>query len=398
MSAPARPCRVGSDATPSAVIEALRRHADRYRDRYGYDPAHLRVLRRLLACRTAALGTHLCICEACDWRGVAYNACRDRHCPQCQGHATALWLEARQERMLPTPHFQVVFTLPAQLRTIAYDNQKLVYGLLFRVASSILQDLARQRLNARLGITAVLHTWSSELHHHPHLHCLVTSGGLRLDGHRWVPTRDGYLFPGRILGTMLRGRFLEGLIEAFERDALHLRGDKVKAANAFHSKVRSLSKRHNRWVVHIEPPKGRPVAYITKYLARYVKRVAINDGRIISVTGTHVTFKTKRGDVELDGAEFVRRFLLHVLPSGFRKVRHYGLYAPGNAKVKLEAARRFFKGPSDAGDNHGDNETSDPPVQPTPTRPLEVCPACGLATVRRIFSGPAVPPRSRAPP
>ncbi len=341
MSAPARPCRVGSeDETPPGVAEALRRHRDRYRGRHGSDPTHERVLHRLCACRTAALGVHQCVCQACGWEAAAYNSCRDRHCPQCQGHATALWLEARQERMLPTPHFQVVFTLPSALRAIAYDNQRLVYALLFRVASSILQDLARQRLRARLGVTAVLHTWTSEITHHPHLHCLVTSGGLHLDDERWVPTRKEYLFPGRILGTMFRGRFLEGLIDAFDRGELHLRGDESGAARAFHATVGRLSKRHCRWVVHVEAPKGRPVGHITKYLARYIKRVAITDGRIAAVTDTHVTIKTRRGAVELDGAEFVRRFLLHVLPRGFRKVRHYGLYAPRNLSTTLRHLSR----------------------------------------------------------
>ncbi len=206
---------------------------------------------------------------------------------------------------------------------------------------------------------------------------------------------SNYLFPGRILGAMFRGRFLKGLIDANERGELHLRGDGVEAARAFHATVRSLSKRHRHWVVHVEPPKGRPVGYITKYLARYVKRVAITDGRILSVTDTHVTFQTKRGVVELDGAEFVRRFLLHVLPSRFRKVRHYGLYAPGNAKVRLEAARRLL--PGHCGED--DNETSTPPVHTPTPRPLEVCPACGLPTVHRIFFfGPARPLRSRGPP
>mgnify|MGYP002635072209 CR=1 FL=1 len=337
---------------------------------------------------------HRCACQACGWQAVAYNSCRDRHCPQCQGHATALWLEARQKRMLPTPHFQVVFTLPAELRAIAYDNQEQVYALMFRVASSILQDLARQRLKARLGLTAVLHTWTSELTYHPHLHFMVTSGGLHLDKARWVPTRDDYLFPGRILGLMFRGRFLEGLIAAFEQGELRLRGDEAQAASAFHATVGTLSQRHCHWIVHVEAPKGRSVDPIAKYLARYIKRVALTDGRIVAVTDTHVTVKTKRGDLELEGAEFVRRFLLHVLPSGLRKVRHYGLYAPGTANVRLEAARQLLSGAtSEAADGLAEAAVS----QETP-RPLEVCPACGQAAVRRIFSGPCGPHRPRPPP
>lgn len=338
---------------------------------------------------------HQCVCQACGWEAAAYNSCRDRHCPQCQGRATALWLEARQEQMLATPHFQVVFTLPAELRAIAYDNQERVYALLFRVASSILQDLARQRLGARLGLTAVLHTWTSELTYHPHLHCVVTGGGLHLDDARWVRTRDDYLFPGRILGTMFRGRFLQGLITAFDRGELRLRGDEARAASAFHATVRRLSERHRHWVVHVEAPKGRSVDPITKYLARYIKRVAITDGRIVAVTDTHVCIKTKRGVVDLDGAEFVRRFLLHVLPRGFRKVRHYGLYAPGSAKVQLEAARRLLSDEAgEAGQELADAASS----EPKPSHLAEVCPACGQNTVRRIHSHPPRPRQPRAPP
>ncbi|MDP2350179.1 MAG: transposase [Chloroflexota bacterium] len=395
MSAVAPQCRVGSEVTPSLVAEALRRHGDRYGELYGLDPAHRRVVTLLCACRTAALGVHLCVCQACGWEAAAYNSCRDRHCSQCQGHATALWLEARQERMLPTPHFQVVFTLPDELRAIAYDNQKEVYGLLFKAASSILRDLARQSLSARLGITAVLHTWTSELTYHPHLHCVVTGGGLRRDGARWVPTKKGYLFPGRKLGTMFRGRFLDGLIAAFHRGELHLRGhDDVEAARAFHATVQKLANRHRHWVVHVEAPKGRSVGHLTKYLARYIKRVAITDGRISEITDTHVTFKTKRGPLTLDGVEFVRRFLLHVLPRGLRKVRHYGLYAPGMAKTHLEAARRLLPdGPTEQR-----RDVAEPAVPPGEARPLEPCPACGQLAVLRIFSQADPLQRPRPPP
>ena len=189
----ARPCRVGPVAKPSAVTEALRRHVDRYQRRYGFDPERAHVLNRLLACRTAALGVHSCVCDACGWSGLAFNSCRDRHCPQCQGRAAAEWLQARQARMLPTPHFQVVFTLPAELRPVAFATQQLVYGLLFRTAASILQDLASQRFDARMGITAVLHTWTSELSYHPHVHCLVTAGGLNRDDERWVDSRQSMM-------------------------------------------------------------------------------------------------------------------------------------------------------------------------------------------------------------
>lgn len=369
----------------------------RYLARYGLDPVRMHVLNRLLACRTPAMGTHTCLCEACGWSARVCNSCRDRHCPRCQGAATAAWLEARLERMLPAPHFQVVFTLPSELRPIAYDNQKLVYGLLMRTAAGVLQALAAQRMDARLGITTVLHTWTSELGFHPHAHCLVTAGGLSLDDERWVPTRKDYLFPQRILGAMFRGRFLEGLIEAHDAGELQLRGETVQASKDFCSMTRKLAKRHARWVVHVEPPKGRDVGIVTRYLARYVKRVAISDGRIVEVTDATVTLKTKRGPLVLDGAEFVRRFLLHVLPKRFRKVRHCGLYAPGNAKRRLGIARGLLDEQSDepAEAEPGDQATDEAAPEASTG---EVCPACGEQRVVRIFPTPRRVRRARGPP
>ncbi len=392
------PCRAELRAPPSPVLEALRRFAKAYEARYGVVPARSRVLHRLIACRTEAMGTHACACEECGWTGFGYNPCHDRHCPRCGSIAAAEWLEARAQRMLHVPHFQVVFTLPAELRPIATMNQRLVYDLLFQVGSSLLQDLAAQRLHARLGLTAVLHTWTSELLYHPHLHCLVTAGGLSLDDERWVPSREEYLFPGRILGKMFRGRFLEGLIDAFEDGKLLLPGnDPVAAAKAFRSMSRALSRHHDRWVVHVEPPKGRPVEDVARYLASYVKRVAIGDARIVEVTDTEVVFDSKRGTVRLDGIEFVRRFLLHVLPDGFRKVRHYGLYAPGNAKARLETARRLVPPlPEKEEPVESSEETSSEPVERSRR---EVCPACGERAVRWISFRSASPIRwPRGPP
>ena len=376
------PCRVGLDAPPSKVLEALRRHMGTYLARYESDPTRVRVLHRLVACRTEAMGTHRCVCEACGWKGHSFNSCGDRHCPQCQGRATAQWLKARQAQMLPVPHFQVVYTLPSELRPLAFDNPALVYGLMLRTGASILQDLAQQRLGARFGITAVLHTWTTELNYHPHVHFLVTAGGLSLDDSRWVQTRDSYLFPERVLGKMYRGRFLQGLLDAFESSQLALRGHDSRAASkAFRSTVRALSKRHKRWVVHVEPPLGRPVEHIAKYLARYVKRVAISNARIAEVTDTEVAFRADDRVVRVGGAEFVHRFLLHVLPGGLKKVRHYGLYAPGNVNGRLEIARGLSPLPHESPDEDGHDETQ-----------LELCPACGERRVRRIFHRPTTPP------
>jgi Putative transposase len=298
--------------------------------------------------------------------------------------------------MLQVSHFQVVFTLPAELRPVAYANPRVVYGLLFDTASSILQDQAATRMEARLGITAVLHTWTAELTYHPHVHCLVTGGGLHLGGSSWVNARRNYLFPGRVLGRLFRGRFLAGLITAFENGELDL-GDvePVAAARAFRTSIRALSKRHASWVVHIEPPKGRPIEHVARYLARYVKRVAISDKRIVRVTDTHVVFAARGRIVCLPGPEFVRRFALHVLPDGFRKIRHYGLYAPGGAKDLLEQARRLLA-PATATPEEVPTQAD---IDATATAdPGERCPACGEHRVRRTFIGDFGSQRARGPP
>jgi hypothetical protein len=293
----------------------------------------------MLTCRTAAAGAHLFVCEDCGTTRPIYNSCLDRHCPQCQGPATAKWLEARRAKMLPTPHYQVVFTLPAELRGIAMANQKVVYTLMFRVAASVLRDLANQHLQARLGVLSVLHTWKSDLGYHPHIHCLVTAGGLHEDDDRWVSTGPKWLFSHKVMGEMFRGRFIQEFVDAFDRGQLELRGEPGQAERTFRATTRKLSNKHARWVVHVEAPKGRPVEHVVGYLARYVKRVAIADSRVLNITATTVTIATRQGPRVLHGPEFVRRFLNHVLPRSFRKVRYYGLYAPGNAKVRLEGAR-----------------------------------------------------------
>ena len=389
MVASARPCRV--EAKPSAVVEALRRHLDRYLEVHAPDPAQVHVLLQLLACRTPAMGTHRCVCEACGWSAQVCISCRNRHCPRCQGRETDAWLKGRLQRMVPVPHFQVVFTLPAELRPLARDNPRRVYDLLMRSAASVLQDLAAQRMQARLGLTTVLHTWTSEMGFHPHVHALVTAGGLSLDDARWVPTREGYLFPQKVMGAMFRGRMLTGLIAAHDAGELWLRGDdEAQAARDFRAMTRRLAKRHARWVVHVEPPQGREVSLVVKYLARYVKRVALSDARVVEVTDETVTLRTRRGPLTLDGAEFVRRFLLHVLPRRFVKVRHYGLYAPGNAKRRLELARSLLSPqPDDV------EATSDDGMHEEPEG--EVCPECGAARVVRVFQEP-LSPSARGPP
>jgi hypothetical protein len=244
--------------------------------------------------------------------------------------------------MLDVPHFQVVFTLPSELRRVAHRNPAVVYPLMARAGASVLADLGEQRLNARLGITAVLHTWASNLTLHPHWHMLVTAGGLSLDRQRWVATRTDFLFAVPVIARMYRGRVLQGLIDAVQSGELDL-GDE---AADFDRTLRLVSRRHRKWGVHVEAPGERPVRHALKYLARYLHRVAISDHRIVAVTDDKVGFRARDAHSDgkqrtfwLEGSEFVRRFLLHVLPKGLRKVRHYGLYAPGSASRDLEQAR-----------------------------------------------------------
>lgn len=292
------------------------------------------------------------MCDDCGFRQPVYKSCDDRHCPQCGGAKAAEWLDARAERMLDVPHFQVVFTLPHELRAVAHRNPAIVYPLMARAGASVLADLAEQRLGARLGITAVLHTWASNLTLHPHWHMLVTAGGLSLDGHRWLETRTDFLFPVRVIARMFRGRVLEGLIDALQAGELDLGAE----AADFDRTLRLVSKRHRQWGVNVTAPGDRPVVHALKYLARYLHRVAISDRRMLAVTDTQVGFMARDSDTDgkqrplwLDGPEFVRRFLLHVLPKGLRKIRHYGLYAPGGAARRLEQARAVLPSPPAVG-------------------------------------------------
>lgn len=322
----------------------------------------------------------------CGWSAPVYNSCTDRHCPQCRGGVRAEWLAARSDQLLPVPHFQVVTTLPGALRTIARDNPGVVHDLQFRATKEMLQQLAGQRLDAQLGIVAVLHTWTSALAYHPHVHSLVTAGGLRTDQEAWIATKPDYLFPTRIMASLYRGKVIAGLRTAFSAGKLSIRGDPAHAEVAFKAAIRKAYR--HRWVVHVEAPEGRPAVTAAKYLARYVGGVAISDARMLAVTATHVSFKSRQGIVTVEGHEFVRRFVTHFLPRRFNRVRYYGLYAPSNVHFRWARARQLLKAPM-------------PP--PRPERSARTCPACGEPLREHSIPGlswsrPRRPPRARGPP
>src|SRR5271163_1452612 len=337
----------------------------------------LKVMSAIENCRTAALGGHVDACEDCGHWRIAYNSCRNRHCPKCQGAAARTWLAEREADLLPVGYFHVVFTLPTEVADIAGQNKAIVYDLLFRAASETMMTIAAdpKHLGARIGITAVLHTWGSAMTHHPHVHMIVPGGGVSLDGRRWVSSRPAFLLPVRVLGALFRRLFLMRLIALHDARQLAFFGVMAHLAErrAF---LRHLSPvRKKRWVVYAKPPFGGPEAVLA-YLSRYTHRVAISDQRLIAFDETGVTFRYK--DYRRDGPErqrvmtlaaheFIRRFLLHVLPHGFHRIRHYGLFASAARKANIARARELLAMAPPPG----------PVAAPEPSAWLPPCPCCG---------------------
>jgi hypothetical protein len=369
------------------VADIFRRHGDAYRQ---VRDGHLgRVERRVMSaielCRTAALGGHTEQCSECGLVRIAYNSCRNRHCPKCQGTARAEWLADRQAELLPVPYFHIVFTLPAPAAEIAFQNKKTVYGILFAAAAETLRTIAAdpRHLGAEIGIVAMLHTWGQNLHHHPHIHCVVPGGGLSPEGPRWVACRPSFFLPVRVLSRLFRRLFLDRLQDAFEHGALGFFGDLAALADsaAFAARIDAL--RHAEWVVYAKPPFGGP-EQVLAYLGRYTHRIAIANSRIVSVTDAQVAFRWKdhrhRGKAKvmtLAAHEFIRRFLLHTLPDGFHRIRHYGFLANGHRADKLALCRRLLTTtvPDEA------IVSIRPYRQPTPAA-HDVCPCCGAPMIK----------------
>lgn len=365
------------------VADIFRRHGAGWR---AANAGHLslaqrRVMTAIEICRTAALGGHVERCDDCAHTRVAYNSCRNRHCPKCQWSAAQAWLQAREAELLPLPYFHVVFTLPAAIGAIAYQNKTRVYGLLFTAAAETLTTIAAdpKHLGATIGLTAVLHTWGQNLDHHPHVHCIVPGGGIAPDGKQWIRCRSGFFLPVRVLSRLFRRLFLEGL------KALHAAGElqfftdlaDLKDAGAFGKYLAPLRK--SEWVVHAKRPFAGP-SQVLSYLARYTHRVAIVNSRLLSLSDGKVCFRWKdyrqdgkRKVMTLEAGEFIRRFLLHVLPDGFHRIRHYGLFANGHRADKLALCRKLLEVPSSPTDSDSDDVEDEqcPDKEPPP------CPCCG---------------------
>ena len=380
------------------VADIFRAHGPAWRKaRAGHvSLGQLKVMSAIETCRTAALGGHVAACQKCNHRHIAYNSCRNRHCPKCQGAVARDWLAARQAELLPVAYYHVVFTLPAPLADIAYQNKAIVYTILFKAAAETLTTIAAdpKHLGARIGLTAVLHTWGSALTHHPHLHCIVPGGGLSPDGERWVSCRPGFFLPVRVLSRLFRRLFLEKLVAAHEAGRLRFFGAQRHLADRQSFENHLVPWRKTEWVVYAKRPFAGPEAVLT-YLSRYTHRVAIANSRLLSCNGNTVTFKWKdyraKGrqrykTMTLHAHEFIRRFLIHVLPHGFHRIRHYGLFANGGRADNLARARELLDAPTPP--QEPDGEEGD-------TQTL-VCPSCGGPMIVIETFEPGA--RPRAPP
>ncbi|TMH79569.1 MAG: IS91 family transposase [Betaproteobacteria bacterium] len=318
--------------------------------------AQLKVMSAIEQCRSAALGGHVLRCSACEEPQTSYNSCRNRHCPKCQGSAALRWLADRQADLLPVPYFHVVFTLPAPIAAIGYYNKPLVYGLLFDIAAEVLRTIAAdpKHLGARIGATLVLHTWGSALTHHPHVHGIVPGGGLALDSDRWVRCRPGFFLPVRVLSRLFRRRFLEALTQAHDAGEMRFFGEHAELADPASFRQWLVPLRSCEWVVYAKRPFAGP-EQVLAYLSRYTHRVAISNSRLIGFDDRGVTFRwkdyrakgrTRYKTMTLAAGEFIRRFLLHVLPAGFHRIRHYGLLANAGRRQNLALARELLNAPA----------------------------------------------------
>jgi hypothetical protein len=361
----------------------------------------LKVMTAIERCRTAALGGHVLRCEGCGIDQVSYNSCRNRHCPKCQANAAQRWLQAREADLLPVEYYHVVFTLPASVAALAYQNKALVYGMLFDVAAEVLQTIAAdpKHLGARIGATLVLHTWGSAMTHHPHVHGIVPGGGLSAAGDRWIACRPGFFLPVRVLSRLFRRRFIEELRRTYAGGHLRLQGDLAGLTDPTEFTRWLAPLRRIEWVVYAKRPFAGPAAVLA-YLSRYTHRVAISNSRLVSMDGSSISFRwkdyrakgrTRPKTMTLDADEFIRRFLLHVLPSGFHRIRHYGLLANAHRRDDIASARRLLGVqplPSDK------EEAGSTEMRPPPAR--FICRRCGQPLVVAEFF-----PRSpciRAPP
>jgi hypothetical protein len=403
--------------TDLEVADIFRDHGPAWRDanRQHVSLGQLKVMSAIERCRTAALGGHVTRCEngECGHTTISFNSCRNRHCPKCQGSAARKWLAEREAELLPVPYFHVVYTLPSQLRDVAYQNKRLVYDLLMKASAETTLQIAAdpKRLGARIGITAVLHTWGSAMTHHPHVHMIIPSGGLSEDATRWIGARSNFLVHVNVLSSLFRAKFLALLADAHAGGKLNFFNTHAGLADPKTFKRFLGPLRHTKWVVYCKPPFAGP-EHVLRYLSRYTHRVAISNRRLVAADDGGIAFRWKdyRADhavrwktMTLHPHEFIRRFLIHVLPKGFHRIRHYGLFANGNRKATIARARQLLgvamaetaKTVEPATSGIAD-DAEQPCAAPRP------CPCCGSRMlIIEVFARGETPrhrPSARAPP
>jgi hypothetical protein len=383
------------------LAQIFREYGEAYRRAHRLCAQQRRVMQAIKDCRTAALGGHLAVCDRCGAEVARYHSCRNRHCPKCQTLAKERWVEARTAELLPVPYFHLVFTLPHEINPLAQGNPKVIGGLLFQAASKTLQTLGRDPkwLGGEIGITMVLHTWGQNLAQHLHVHCVVSGGALAPDG-RWIPAKRGFLFPVRALSVVFRGKFIEVLRQAFEGRQIDFAGETTALAepSAFRAFLTKL--RAKDWVVYAKPPFGGP-EQVLAYLGRYTHRIAISNERLLDCQNGEVRFRwrdrahgNKTKVMRLPAEEFIRRFLLHVLPKGFMRIRHYGLLANRHRTAHLDACRVVLHAPTPA---PREAETVEAFLSRVLGADPNRCPHCGQGRLRPVRALPPLP-RTTGPP
>lgn len=389
------------------VADVFRGEAGSFLRETRLSAAQHRTFAAIMACRTAVLGGHVVACDHCDHQQICYNSCRNRHCPKCQARARAEWLQRREAELLPIPYFHLVFTLPQQIAALALQNKRLMYGLLFEAASQTIAEVAAnpRHLGARdVGILAVLHTWGQNLMHHPHLHCVVSGGGLSPDGSRWIAAKSYYFLPVRVLSRVFRRKYCQLLRQAYQQGQLEFHGRLAPWAerNAFRRFLADVATRE--WVVHSKRPFREP-SCVLKYLARYTHRVAISNRRLVRYHAGRVTFRYKdyaargRGrTMTLTGSEFIRRFLLHVLPKGFTRIRYFGYLANRRRHEKLALCRRLLGEADPSSDPQSCGVPTAQPAGGDGQDHADRCPTCRQGTLRIIYQWHRHAPTTSHPP
>ena len=384
------------------MADIFRQHGPEYREAHKLPRSHLRAMRAIEVCRTAALGGNQDKCDQCGHLEISYNSCRNRHCPKCQTLAKEKWIEARNEDLLPIEYFHVVFTIPSELNPLVSMNRKVMYDLLFRSVSETLMELANdpKHLGAKIGVIGVLHTWGQNLMDHPHVHCIVTGGGLSPEGDRWVSCRKGFFLPVGVLSALFKGKFLELLKNCFKKGALVFDGGirHLQKPETFHSFCNPFY--HKKWAVYCKPPFGGPKG-VLQYLGRYTHRIAISNNRILSTLDGRVSFRwrdyadgNRQKTMNLTADEFIRRFLLHVLPDRFVRIRHFGLLANRNRKDNIASCHEMLG--AEKGTKEKKRETWQEQLLRICGIDVTVCPVCRkgrMHTIERLL-----PVRCNSPP